>query len=112
MLGENLPRRVWNRQTKFTSLASCICERKVFKHKPTHLATGVVCHPDSEQNRPHKIPRSCRGLNRGPTASENFTSVPHYSTTPQNGVDTSKTAKLKKKKKILVQVWSAGAKYV
>ena len=24
--------------------------------KPTHLATGVVCHPDTEQNRPTKFP--------------------------------------------------------
>ena len=39
-------------QTHIQPLASCIGERKVFEHKPTRLATGVVCHPDSEQNRP------------------------------------------------------------
>ena len=40
--------------------------------KPTSLATGVVCHPDTEQSRPYKIPWSCRGLNRGPTADISF----------------------------------------
>ena len=49
--------------------------------KPTRLATGVVCHPDTEQNRPYKIPWSCRGLNRGPTAPQAIT-LPVCHTTP------------------------------
>ena len=57
-------------QIHIQPLASCIGERKVFEHKPTHLATGVVCHPDTEQSRPYKIPWPCRGLNRGPTAPQ------------------------------------------
>ena len=51
-------------------LASCIGERKVFEPKPTRLATGVVYHPDSEQNRPYKFPWPCRELNRWPTAPQ------------------------------------------
>ena len=62
-------------------LASCIGERKVFEHKPTRLATGVVCHPDTEQNRPYKIPWPCRGLNQGPTALQART-LPVCYTTP------------------------------
>ena len=54
-------------QTHIQSLASCIGEWRV-STKPTRLATGVVCQPDTEQNRPYKIPWPCRGLNRGPTA--------------------------------------------
>ena len=57
-------------QIHIQPLASCMGERKVFEHKPTRLATGVVCHPDTEQNRPFKILWPCQGLNRGPT-------VPH-----------------------------------
>ena len=55
-------------QIHIQPLTSCIGERKVFEHKPTRLATGVVCHPDAEQNRPYKIPWPCQGLNWGPTA--------------------------------------------
>ena len=55
-------------QIHIQPLASCIGERKVFEHKRTRLDTGVVCHPDTEQNRPYKIPWPCRGLNQGPTA--------------------------------------------
>ena len=80
MPGENLPRRAWNRQTKFTynHRLAALVKGKCKSTKPTRIATGVVCHPDTEQNRPYKIPWSCRGLNRAPTActaSENFTSV-------------------------------------
>ena len=66
-----------------TTTASCIVERKVFSStKPTCLTTGVVCHPDTEQNRPYKNPLALLGFEPGTyyTASENFTSVPHYST--------------------------------
>ena len=51
--------------------------------KPTRLATGVVCHPDSEQNRPYKIPWPCRELSRGPTAPQART-LPVCHTTPLN----------------------------
>ena len=59
--GENLPRRVWNRQTKFTynHWLAALVKGKCSSTKPTRLATGVVCHPDTEQteqNRPYKIP--------------------------------------------------------
>ena len=58
------------RQTKFTYIhwLAALVKGKCSSTKPTHLATGVVCHPHTEQNRPYKIPCSCRGLNRGPTA--------------------------------------------
>ena len=43
-------------------LASCIGERKVFEHKPTRLATGVVCSDTVIQNRigPTKSPGPAR----------------------------------------------------
>ena len=58
MPGENLPRRVWNRQTKFTynHWLAALVKGKCTSTKPTHLATGVVFHPDTEQNRLYKIP--------------------------------------------------------
>ena len=68
-------------QIHIQPLASCIGERKEFEHKPTHLATGVVCHPEIEQNRPYKIPWDYRGLNRGPTAPQART-LPVCHTTP------------------------------
>ena len=46
-------------QIHIQPLASCIGERKVYEHL-TNLATGVVCHPDTKQNMPYKIPWSCR----------------------------------------------------
>ena len=69
---ENLPRRVWNRQTKltFNHWLAALVKGKCSSAKPTRLATGVVCHLDTEQNRPFKIPWPCRGLNRGPTAPQ------------------------------------------
>ena len=72
MNGENLPRRVWNRQTKLTynHWLAALVKGKCSSTKPTCLATGVVCHSDTEQNRPYKIPWLCRGLNRGPTAPQ------------------------------------------
>ena len=47
-----------------------LVKRKHLSTKPTPLTTGVVCHPDTEQNRPYKIPWPCRELNWGPTASQ------------------------------------------
>ena len=72
MPGEHLPRRVWNRQTKFTynHWLAALVNWKCSSTKPTRLATGVVCHPDTEQNRPYKIPGPYRELNRGPTAPQ------------------------------------------
>ena len=85
MPGENLPRQVWNRQTKFTynDWLAALVKGKCSSTKPTRLATGVVCHPDSEQNRPYKIPLALPGFEPGTycTVSENFTSVSHYSNT-------------------------------
>ena len=43
-------------------LRNCISER----NQP--LATGVVCHPDTEQNRPYKVRWPCRELNWKPIA--------------------------------------------
>ena len=40
-----------------------------------------MCHPDSEQNRPYKIPWPCQELNRGPTAPQTNT-LPVCHTTP------------------------------
>ena len=72
MPGENLPRRVWNRQTKLTynHWLAALVKGKCSSTKPTRLTTGVVCHPDTEQNRPYKIPWPCWGLNRRPTAPQ------------------------------------------
>ena len=71
------------RQTKFTynHWLAALVKGKCTSTKPTHLATGVVCHPDTERNRPYKIPWSCRGLNRGPTAPQART-LPVCHTTP------------------------------
>ena len=81
MPGENL--RVWNQQTKFTynHWLAALGKGKCSSTKPTRLATGVVCHLDSEQDRPYKIPPALPGFEPETycTASENFTSVPHYS---------------------------------
>ena len=64
---ENLPHRVWNQQTKFTynHWLAALVKGKCLSTKPTHLAAGVVCYPDTEQNRPYKIPWPCQELNRG-----------------------------------------------
>ena len=87
MPGENLRRRLWNRQTKFTYnhwLAALILVKgKCSSTKPTRLTTGVVCHPDSEQNKPNKIPWHCRELNRGPSALQVRT-LPVCYTTPMS----------------------------
>ena len=82
--GENLPRRVWNQQTKLTynHWLAALVKGKCSSIKPTRLATGVMCHPDTEQNRPYKIhPWPCRDLNRGPTAPQART-FPVCHTTP------------------------------
>ena len=83
MPGENLPRRVWNRQNKFTynHWLAALVKGKCTSTKPTRLATGVVCHPDTERIRPYKIPWSCRGLNPGPSAPQART-LPVCHTTP------------------------------
>ena len=83
MPGENLTRRVWNRQTKFTynHWLAALVKGKCMSTKSTRLATGVVCHPDTKQNRPNKIPWSCLDLNRGPTAPQART-LPVCHTTP------------------------------
>ena len=78
MPGENLPWRVWNWQTKFTynHWLAALLKGKCSSTKPTCLATGVVCHPDTEQNRPYNIPKS-RGLNWGPTAPHQCATLLH-----------------------------------
>ena len=90
---ENIPRRVWNRQTKFPNnhWLVALVTGKCSSTKPTRIATGVVCHLDTEQNRPYKIPWPCRELNRGPTAPQarTFTSVPHYSTDSMESLTSS-----------------------
>ena len=63
---------------------AALVKGKCSSTKPTRLATGVVCHPDTEQNRPYKIHWPCRGLNRGPTVPQARTlpvchTTPHYS---------------------------------
>ena len=80
MPGENPPRRVWNWQTKLTynHWLTALVKGKCSSTKPTRLSTGVMCHPDTEQNPPVALPgfeprTYC-------TASENFASVLHYST--------------------------------
>ena len=111
MPGENLPRRVWNRQTKFTynHWLAALVKGKCTSTKPTRLATGVVCHPDTEQNRPYKIPWSYRGLNRGPTAPQARTLPVCHTTTnvpklhPRNG-GTAQTFTHSKKIPVLIQV--------
>ena len=83
---ENLPRRVWNRQTKLTynHWLATLVKGKCLSTKPTLPATGVMCHPDTEQNRPYKTrPWPCRGLNWRPTAPQARTlpvchTTPHY----------------------------------
>ena len=74
---KNLPRRIWNRQTKFiyNHWLAALVKGKFSSTKPTRLVTGVVCHPDTEQNRPYKIPWSCRQFEPG-------TTVPHARTLP------------------------------
>ena len=72
MPGENLPMWLWNRQTKFTynHRLAALVNGKCLSTKPSHLATGLVCHPDTVQNKPYKIPWPCRELNRGPIAPQ------------------------------------------
>ena len=84
MPGENLPRfspGIEYGIGKPNSHSAALVKGKCRSTKPTRLATGVVCHPDTEQNRPYKIPWFCRGLNRGPTAPQART-LPVCHTTP------------------------------
>ena len=66
------PRWVWHWQTKFTynHWLAALVKGKCPSTKPTHLATGVVCHPDTGQNRPYKIPWPYQELNWEPTAPQ------------------------------------------
>ena len=72
MPGENLPRWIWNRQTKFTYMNShwlaALVKGKCLSTKPTRPAIGVVRYPDTEQKITYKIPWPCWGLNQGLTA--------------------------------------------
>ena len=90
MPGENLPRRVWDRQTKFTynHWLAALVKGKCLSTKPTRLATGEVCHPDSQQYRPNKIPWPCWELDQGPIAPQART-LPLCHTTPIFGNETS-----------------------
>ena len=47
-----------------------LVKQKCSSTKPTRLAAGVVCHPDTEQNRPYKITWFNWELNLGPTAGQ------------------------------------------
>ena len=49
---------VWNRQAKFTynHWLAALVKGKCSSTKPTCLTTGVMCYPDTEQNRPYKPP--------------------------------------------------------
>ena len=71
-LGVALNRSARRKPTKAGMESAALVKGKCSNTKPTRLATGVVCHSDSEENRPYKIPWSCRGLNRGPTMYECF----------------------------------------
>ena len=51
-----------------TGYIAVLVKGKCLSTEPTCLATRVVCHPDTEQNRPYKIHWPCWGLNWGPTA--------------------------------------------
>ena len=79
MPGENLPRQVWYRQIKFPykHWLAALVKGKCLSTKPTCLATGVVCHPDTEQNRPYKIPWSFRGIELHRTITMGWYGVHH-----------------------------------
>ena len=55
MPGEKLQRRVWNRQTKLTynHWLVALVKEKCSSTKATRLATGAVCHPDTEPRGDH-----------------------------------------------------------
>ena len=59
MPGGNLPTKVGleHQQTKFTynHWLAALVKGKCSSTKPAHFATGVVCHLDTEQNRPLQI---------------------------------------------------------
>ena len=70
-------------QTHIQPLDRWISERKgkCSSTKPTRFATAeVVCHPDTEQTRPYKIPLPAGNWTGDQycTASENFTSVQQH----------------------------------
>ena len=50
--------------------------------KPTRIASGVVCHSETERNRPYKIPWPCRELNRDLMHLKNEMILPVCHTTP------------------------------
>ena len=70
---ERIPIFRLRRKLTYNHWLAALVKGKCSSTKPTRLATGVVCHPDTEQNRPYKIPWPCRGLNRGPTAPQERT---------------------------------------
>ena len=86
MPAENLPSRVWNKKTKFTYYhwLAALVKGKCLRTKPICLATGVVCHPDTEQNSQTTCTKSPDPAGNWPgtycTASKSSTSVSHYST--------------------------------
>ena len=55
---------------KYNHWLAALVKGKCSSTKLTGLATEVVCHPDTEQNRPCKLPWLSRELNRGPTAQQ------------------------------------------
>ena len=67
-------------QIHIQPLASLV-KGKCSSTTPTCLATGVVCHPDTEENIGPTKSLAVPGFEPGTyrTARENFTSVPHYS---------------------------------
>ena len=81
--GPSSTTRVWNRQTKFTHnhWLAALVEGKCLSTKPTGLPTGVLCHPDTEQKKALQNTLALPGIELETycTASENFTSVPHFS---------------------------------
>ena len=54
---------------------------KCLSTKPTCLTTGAVCHLDTEQNRPYRIPWPYRESNQGPTTPQ-VRALPVCHTTP------------------------------
>ena len=92
-LGVRGNRSAWRKPTKagmesatqihIQPLLAALVKGKCLSIKPTYLPTGVVCHPDTEQIRPYKIPWPCRELNRGPTAPQTRT-LPVCHTTPMH----------------------------
>ena len=60
------------KQFTYNHWLAALVKGKCSSTKPTCLATGVECHPDTEQiqYRPYKIPWPCWKLNQGLTAPQ------------------------------------------